>query len=52
MALRYSGEHFNMMACWRGAKYAGNAELAVLAEVLFSTLPHSASVERAFSDFS
>ena len=47
----HGGEHFNVMAWWRGVKYAGNAELAVLAEVLFSVVPHSASVERAFSDF-
>ena len=38
------------MAWWRGVKYAGNAELAVLAKVLFM-VPHSASVERAFGDF-
>ena len=47
----YGGEYFNVVAWWRGVKFAGNAELAVLAEVLFSVVPHSASVERLFSDF-
>ena len=49
--LGYGGERFSVMAWWRGVKYAGNAELAVLAEVLFSMVPHTASVERAFSKF-
>ncbi len=49
--MAYGGEYFNVTAWWRGVKYAGNAELAVLAEVLFSVVPHSASVERVFSDF-
>ena len=34
-------EHFNVLAWWRGVKFAG----------WFSVVPHSASVERAFSDF-
>ena len=49
--LVYGGEGFSVMAWWRGVKYAGNAELAMLAEVLFSIVPHSASVKCAFSKF-
>ena len=49
--MAHGGEFFNATAWWRGVKYAGNAELAVLAEVLFSVVPHSASVEQTFSDF-
>ena len=49
--LGYGGEHFNVMAWWRGVKSASNAEFAMLAEVLFSVAPHCASVERLSSDF-
>ena len=48
--LGYGGEHFDVMAWWRGVKSAVNAELAMLAEVLFSVAPHCASAERASSD--
>ncbi len=49
--MSYGGKYFNVVVWWHGVKYAGNAELVVLAEMLYRVVPHSASMERLFSDF-
>lgn len=46
--MAHGGERFSAAAWWRGVKCAGNAELAVLAEVLHSVVPHAAPAERPF----